>query len=294
MKKPLLVGLAGLALLGIDSAKAADVAVPTYPAASPVIVPPSYFEWFGPYVGAIAGGGFENTRTQYSYSSSPTTVANDFGAVFGPGSAVDNAIARGFLPTSLGQKATGFFTAGGLVGFNFRMAQFVYGLEGDFDWMNGFRTNSFVAPPRTVGIFTVSNNVTQSSGLRWLATIRGRAGYAINRFLIFATGGGAFARATATTNETFNETIQTTSTDFFSGRGSRSSGFVAGGGIEYGLLDYLTVRAEYLYYNLGSVNFQVAATSTPTGVGQGLTIFAHQRFDGNIFRIGLNYKPEWL
>jgi outer membrane immunogenic protein len=302
MKKPLLVGLAGLALLGIDSARAADVAVPTYPTAAPVIVPPSYFEWFGPYMGAIGGGGFENTRTEYSYVSAPASL---FEAEFGPvgpagpfnvggQSAVASAIAQGFLPTSLGKKATGFFTAGGLIGFNFRMAQLVYGLEGDLSWMNGFKTTSFVAPPMTVNGVTVSNNVTQSAGLRWLATVRGRVGYAIDRALIFATGGWAFTRLSSRTNETLTGTIPPTFTDVFAGNGGRSSGFAVGGGIEYALMDYLTIKGEYLYYNFGSVNYQVAATSAPTGVGQGLTIFAHQRFDGSIFRLGVNYKPDWL
>src|SRR5437868_2711471 len=162
MKKPLLVGLAALALLGIDSARAADIAVPTYPTATPVIVPAPYFDWFGPYMGVIGGGGIENTQTRYSYSSAVTASPFDFAHTFGPGgpfnvsgdSAVASALARGFLPASLGKKATGFGIAGGEIGFNFRMAQFVYGLEADLSWMNGVKTTSFVAPPTTAGVVT--------------------------------------------------------------------------------------------------------------------------------------------
>jgi outer membrane immunogenic protein len=129
----------------------------------------------------------------------------------GGGSAVASAIAQGFLPTSLGTKTTGFFTAGGLIGLNFQMAQIVYGLETDFAWMSGAKTTHFVAPPNTAN---VTNTVTQTAGLRWLDTVRGRAGYAINRALIFATGGAAIARVSATTNETLSDG---THTDFFSG-----------------------------------------------------------------------------
>jgi outer membrane immunogenic protein len=214
MKKLLLVGLAGLAFVGADSAKAADAGVPTYPVPSAVIVPVPAFSWTGPYVGAIVGGGWESTETRYSFLSTPSTATTgDFEDIFGPGppagtlnlpgqSAVASAIAQGFLPTSLGTKTTGFFTAGGLIGLNFQMAQIVYGLETDFAWMSGAKTTHFVAPPNTAN---VTNTVTQTAGLRWLDTVRGRAGYAINRALIFATGGAAIARVSATTNETLSD-----------------------------------------------------------------------------------------
>src|SRR5207237_4988199 len=118
MKKLLLAGLAGLAI-GIDHANAADLGVPTYPVPSAVLAPSPYFEWFGPYVGAIVGGGWQNTKTEYSYSSTP---GMNFEKTFGPGppsgplnvgeSAVASAVALGFLPSSLGNKGVGFFTAG--------------------------------------------------------------------------------------------------------------------------------------------------------------------------------------
>ena len=66
-----------------------------------------------------------------------------------------------------------------------------------------------------------------------------------------------------------------------------------GGGIEYAFTDYLTVKAEYLFYDLGSVKYVVTAAN-PTGIGQGLGITASEQFNGHIFRVGLNYKPEWL
>jgi outer membrane immunogenic protein len=263
-----------------------------------VIVTVPDFSWTGPYVGAIVGGGLESTQTKYAYFSKPTSAINDFEDIFGPGppvgplnvggrTAVASAIAQGFLPTSLGNKTSGFFTAGGLIGLNFQMAQIVYGLEGDFAWMSGPRTTHFVAPPNTSNI---TNTVTQTAGLRWLTTARGRLGYAINRLLMFATGGAAVARVSATTNETLSDG---TFTDLFTGSARFAAGFTVGGGMEYAFTDYLIVMAEYLFYDLDTAKFPVTATK-PLGPGQGLNINASQRLDGHIFRVGVNFKPDWL
>jgi outer membrane immunogenic protein len=298
MKKLLLVGLAGLAFVGSGSAEAADVGVPVYPTAAPVIVPVPDFSWTGPYVGAIGGGGLERTQTRYSFLSTQTAALNDFEDIFGPGppagpgnvggqSAVASAIAQGFLPTSLGPKTTGFFTAGAVVGMNFQMARVVFGFEGDFAWMSAKRTTVFVAPPNTAG---VTNVMTQTAGIQWLDTARGRLGYTLNRALFYATGGAAIARVNDTTTATLSDGVHT---DVFTAKARFAGGFTVGGGIEYAVTDYITVKAEYLFFDLGTVKSSLG-TANPTGPGQGLTINARQRLDGHVFRIGLNYKPDWL
>src|SRR5262245_28772035 len=96
MKRLLLVGLAGLSVFNASFADAADIDIAASPAPSRVIVPAPYFEWFGLYVGAIGGGGWENIETNYTFSSVPTAATNDFEDIFGT---VSSAIAQGFLPT---------------------------------------------------------------------------------------------------------------------------------------------------------------------------------------------------
>src|SRR2546421_10862567 len=59
MKKLLLAGLASLALLGVGSANAADMAVPRYKAGPAPIAAPAY-NWSGFYIGANIGGGIAN------------------------------------------------------------------------------------------------------------------------------------------------------------------------------------------------------------------------------------------
>src|SRR5262245_4141112 len=68
--------------------------------------------------------------------------------------------------------------AGGTVGYNYQVGQTVLGIEGDFDWqdVNG-------SAPCVAGVCQTKSN--------WLATVRGRLGYAADRFMPYVTGGAA-------------------------------------------------------------------------------------------------------
>lgn len=294
MKQFLFGSAALIVMVTAGAAGAADLARgPVYKAA-PVAAPAAYFSWTGFYAGVNAGGGWENTQTQYSYASTTALAPPGFQDVFGLGgplnviglSAVDSAIARGFLPTSLGKKNVGFFTAGGQIGFNYQISPIVLGAEADLNWMNGVRTTNFVAPPNGI----ITNNTTRRAGLRWLGTVRARAGIAVDGALVFATGGWAFGGVTAATNASGTDGF---TTDLYSGNASGTrSGYAVGGGIEYALTNYLTVKGEYLYYNLGTANYPVAAANS-LAAGEGLFINASQKFDGSIVRAGLNYRFGW-
>jgi outer membrane immunogenic protein len=138
---------------------------------------------------------------------------------------------------------------GGTIGYNWQMNQVVFGLEGDIDWSN-------IRGSTTCGATTCS--------LRndWLGTARGRLGYGFDRFLPYVTGGAAFGN--------IHNTI--------AGVGSADetrAGWTLGGGVEYGLNGPWTIKAEYLYVDLGSGG-TVAGSSA--------------NFRTNIVRAGLNYR----
>jgi outer membrane immunogenic protein len=268
MKRLLLAGFATLSIFNAGFADAADIDVAANPTASRVIVPAPYFEWFGLYIGAIGGGGWEHVETNYTGS----------------------AVANGFLPTGFGKHTIGFGTAGGLIGMNFQMAQVVFGIEGDFSWVGGARTTHFTAQIPVTNVGTVTSTVTQTEGLRWLTTARGRVGYAINNVLLFATGGAAIGGLSATTNVVL---FDGTHTDIFTGSARFGAGFTIGGGIEYAFTENLLIKGEYLFFDLGTVRPAITAANL-SGVGKGLSINASQKIDGNIFRLGLIYKPDWL
>jgi outer membrane immunogenic protein len=253
------------------------------------------FNWTGPYIGVNAGGGWENTRTDYSYSSVAAPAPPGFEDVFGPGglagytggTAVGNAIDAGYLPTSLGNRSTGVFIAGGQVGYNYQFNQFVIGAETDFDWVNdGVRTTDYSAPANGI----VTNNASSKAGLRWLGTARVRLGFAFDRALIFATGGLAYGQVSTAG---YSSTYDGSNTDLFSGDASGTRvGFAVGGGVEYAFTNNLSAKLEYLYYDLGTANFAVSPANS-VAAGEGIFINGHQKYDGNIVRVGLNYRFDW-
>jgi outer membrane immunogenic protein len=248
----------------------------------------------GFYLGGNLGGGWENTQTDYSYASIPAPAPPGFQDIFGPGGplnvgglpAVASAIAQGFLPVSLGSNRSSFFTAGGQIGYNIQINHAVLGVEADINGVNnGVRTTGFVAPPNAINL---TNVATSSAGLRWIGTVRARLGWAADRALFYVTGGWAYGKVDASSNAIALD--NGTNPDVFAGSASANrSGYAVGGGLEYALTNNITVKGEYLYYNLGTATYAVAPANT-LAAGEGLFINASQKFDGSVVRLGLNYK----
>jgi outer membrane immunogenic protein len=122
---------------------------------------------------------------------------------------------------------------GGTAGYNWQTAQFVFGLEGDIDWTNIDGTSSAAC---------VTGCTTANS---WLATVRGRIGYAFDRFLPYITGGFAVGNIKA-------------SQPGFGGAEDTNAGWTAGGGLEFVIAGNWSAKAEYLYVDLGKFNCGLA------------------------------------
>ena len=73
------------------------------------------------------------------------------------------------------------------VGYNWQSGAIVYGIEGDFDWSNVKGSVDLRRRPSPARL--------QSD---WLATFRGRVGYAFDRWLPYVTAGGAYGNVEAT------------------------------------------------------------------------------------------------
>ncbi len=150
---------------------------------------------------------------------------------------------------------------GGTLGGNYQIGQFVIGLEGDGDWTNLDGKSTVVPGCGAGGCETKST---------WLATVRGRAGWAWDRVLFYGTGGAAFGNVQAgVIGGPFDSATQT--------------GWTAGAGIEGAITPNWTVRAEWLYVNLGSLS----CTAVGCGAGNSVTLTE------NIFRAGIDYKFGW-
>jgi outer membrane immunogenic protein len=141
---------------------------------------------------------------------------------------------------------------GGTVGFNLQTGSWVWGVEGDFDYS------------------TISGECgggACSTRLNWLATARGRIGYAFDRFLPYFTGGAAISevRMRPAGGPVSHDT---------------QVGWTVGGGLEWAFLGNLSAKIEYLYVDLGSAE----CTGGACGGGVDVDHTTH------LIRAGLNYR----
>ena len=138
---------------------------------------------------------------------------------------------------------------GGTIGYNWQAGQVVFGLEGDGDWSD-IRGSAPCA------------GTTCSFRNDWFATARGRLGYAFDRFLPYVTGGAAFGN------------IKNTIAGVGSADQTRA-GWTLGAGLEYAISGPWSIKAEYLYADLGHGGTVAGSNSS---------------FRTNIVRAGLNYR----
>lgn len=151
-------------------------------------------------------------RAPATYVPAPVPFYNWGGIYFGANAGYNFGT---ISPTGGGNFNTSGFLGGGTVGFNYQWAAIVAGLEGDWDY------NS------------VNNSIPGGGNFKsnWLATARGRLGYAWDRVLVFATGGAAFAPVTIPAGS------------------ATLDGWTAGAGVEVAIAPNWTIKGEYLYVN---------------------------------------------
>jgi outer membrane immunogenic protein len=151
-----------------------------------------------------------------------------------------------------GSQSGSGWIAGGQLGANYQFGVFVVGWEVDEQWSNQRTTFNF-------------SGITVTDELVAFGTARVRGGVAMDRVLLYLTGGGAYVAR--------NVAIPTTSVSV------QGVGFVGGAGIERLITPNITLRAEYLY-------LQTLDDSSTTIYGaQGTS-----HWSDNIFRVGVNYK----
>jgi outer membrane immunogenic protein len=149
------------------------------------------------------------------------------------------------------------FLAGGTFGYNWQSGALVYGIEGDLDY-------SAVKGSVACGVL-----VTCEVANPWLATFRGRLGYAMDRWLPYVTAGAAYGKVKA--SETALGGVAVSSS-------SNQLGWAFGAGVEYAFMGSWTAKLEYLHVDLG--HFDAGPAPVVNNVS----------FKENIIRAGLNYK----
>jgi outer membrane immunogenic protein len=221
---------------GLTAASAADL--PTK--ARPYAAPPTAYDWSGFYIGGNVG-----------WASGTTSISDPafdwFGSTF--------------------DRRKDSFTGGGQIGWNYQRGRAVFGIEADMNWLNLGKTELY---DTAVGR---DPSVVINWKWSWLATVRGRAGVAVDDILVYLTAGAAFARPR------FSWTELDDPPDSWPEFGGVRVGWTVGGGIEYGVGSNWSVKLEGLYVDLGKEE-STNLNGFPLEV----------RTTAFIGRVGLNYR----
>jgi outer membrane immunogenic protein len=248
MKK--IFSIAAVLMGMVTAASAADF--PVVPAKAPLPVP-VIFSWTGCYLGGVGGGNWGRSEQ----------IARN------PGFANDGLSITGAFDLSGG-------IAGGTVGCNIQVSNFVIGAENDISWTdkNGGRS---AQPPFNTAFVS-------STREKWIDTLRGRFGYAIDRFMVYGTAGVAFAGT---------EVSVTGPTGIISTDSKERTGWVVGVGGEYAVwtdaFADVTIKLEYLHAGFESKQYFVAPVVTPAGT----LITRDTSLSDDMVRAGVNVKFNW-
>lgn len=145
----------------------------------------------------------------------------------GRGSLVDNTAGKTFNNGGCG------FKGGGLVGYNYQIDHIVVGAEADFG-----TSSDIVRNTEPTADFRFNMN--------YIATLRGRAGYAMDDTLFYLTAGGAYAQGEL--NGIVAAVPSHLKADQF--------GWTVGAGMEHAVSDRLRLRLEYLYTQFPTTKYQ--------------------------------------
>jgi outer membrane immunogenic protein len=129
-------------------------------------------------------------------------------------------------------------------GYNWQFGQFVVGAEADLQFSGA--DDMFAA-------WKFSNP--------WFGTLRGRAGYAMNNVMLYATFGLAYGGGSIQIGG-----LKESNTHL---------GWAAGAGMEVGLTPNWSAKAEYLFVDLSDQRY---------------VLFANTGFESSVLRLGVNYR----
>lgn len=248
IRKILLCGAA--ALLTTAVAQAADAVVEEV---AIVDVAPEW-NWSGLYIGAHGGYGFAQSDAQFN--ELPGWVDDDCGPSYNYGCALQLDPEGAF--------------GGVQAGYNYQFSNgFVLGVEGDWSFasLHDSGESAFNPPGPDSSSYThVDLEIDQ------LATVQARFGYAMGRWLPFATVGWGWAHVER--NAYNPDTLPTPVNDE-----RWHNGWTAGVGAEYAIDDKWSVKGEYRYFDAGDEDYSLT-------FAEGTNV----DLDIHTLRIGINYS----
>ena len=276
MMKKFLLASAATALVS-TAASAADLPRRAPP---PVFTPVPVFTWTGFYAGLESAYTFTDRQRITTAGISPVNLTN---------------VQIQARPPLTRIEGDDFANVGGTAGYNYQFTPgsgIVVGLANSIDWTDLNQKRLVIGSTGAPSAFRQS--------LDFLGTLVGRVGYGFDRVMVYGMGGLAYG------NVLYDARFFAAGSGALAYAGRHDdfeTGYAYGGGIEFALptdsflntfaigrylglkYDALTIKAEYVHYDLGSRNVLVASTG-----GAGLGYVSRFRTEGNIVRAGFNYK----
>jgi outer membrane immunogenic protein len=198
---------------------------------------PSTFDWSGPYIGIFGAA---------------VAVDGDYNGV----------CSCATVYTDLEHSGIGY-AYGALAGWNYQIDSFVMGIEGDWAFGGTVATND-------------EPGIDTDLSFNNIATLRARAGFALDNTLLYFTGG------LAAVDMEFGAVMASSESDR-----QWVYGWTVGGGLEHAFSQNFSGRIEYLYLNLPDTDFSLTDTAADT-------LDATQTFnDVHMVRAGLTYNFGW-
>jgi outer membrane immunogenic protein len=277
MRKQFLLGLTTFAAVMLGgAAHAADMPVKAPPPAPA----PVMYNWTGFYIGGHIGGAWVNRDNDHRFDGVDRCFWGHFGRVcFDDNGRGDN---------------DGNFIAGGQIGFNYQIGQWVWGVEGQisaivsnndddhgcgfFTW-NGTRDHLFRCRDNNgdwVATAAVRLGIAVGQTGNWLLYVKGGAAFADSGFDMRRRSDCAFAFCSATNDFFFNDDDDV------------RVGWMVGAGIEWGAWGNWSWKLEWNFMDFGNDdrNFDHFVASCECRL--------RHRFDFdtqvNVVKFGLNYR----
>ncbi len=297
--------------------------------------------WAGGYAGVYGGYTFGNSKVTSTTTSAPLWPAAPGNYTNGrPVVTATTASPNPSPPTYLQAYQTLTYTpgqaaidqtqspilapegldVGGTAGYNWQRGRLVFGVEGSAGAFHPSDTANTTTPTvsfspypalagtlqpgNTIPVVLNQNAVTSVTTVDadWLATIRGRLGYATDRTLFYGTGGAAFTSIDFHQRNVYSNggtyLVQTgtgavTNTGIYTNPATENTsatstrvGWVAGGGVEMKIGGNWSGKLEYLHLDFG--DFSTHGIAPVTG-GAAVTVNHSVDFKSEVVQAGLNY-----
>jgi len=271
MRKLFLLGMATLAAVTLGNvAQAADMPLKAPPPAAPVM-----YNWTGFYIGGHVGGAWADRNGNDRFDRDRCFSGEWSG---GPVCFDDHGFGRG----------DGRLIVGGQVGLNYQVGQWVWGVEGQISAITNTDNEDACGFFRW-GLMRDHLFRCRDSG-DWIATIAARLGVAFGQtgnWLLYVKGGGAFADARQGIRLRDNCTWAFCDSNFaFNNNDDTRTGWMVGGGVEYGGWGNWTWKLEYNFMDFGhrTIHFDRVLPGCDCRRDLDFDLQVH------VVKVGLNYR----